>query len=397
MKARPATDPTSWRYQANIHGTFDTPSQPLWNQCEHGTDFFYSWHRMYLYYFERILRKASGNRHLTLPYWNYSDAPANRVLPLPFRDPANAGNPLFVAGRFINDGSSLPVSAVEYATAFGEIDFFDFSSSVEGTPHGAVHVQVGGLMGLVPTAANDPIFWLHHANIDRLWEGWLGWENGRANPAEPNPWLDKSFTFFDENGGQVTLTGRQILNTRKQLRYKYDDLPPAPVRVAMRAQAGATGPARVERQIARVDGLTLGSEPATVTLTLGPAQAAELAQALDATGPRRPVYLAFQGVDYDPGAYYEVFVELPGDPASAAPDSAHFAGVIAPFVDPKHRDHVLLVNVRPALVRLRGQSLLKLDAMKLTFVPRGPVPPEGKPAPPPKMRMRVAQLALVIR
>ena len=60
MKSRPASDPTSWLYQANMHGTYDTPALQAWNSCQHGSYFFLSWHRMYLYYFERILRKASA-------------------------------------------------------------------------------------------------------------------------------------------------------------------------------------------------------------------------------------------------------------------------------------------------------------------------------------------------
>jgi hypothetical protein len=67
MKSRADSNPTSWRFQANIHGTFDTPAQPTWNRCQHGSFFFLSWHRMYLYFFERILRAASGNQDLALP------------------------------------------------------------------------------------------------------------------------------------------------------------------------------------------------------------------------------------------------------------------------------------------------------------------------------------------
>ena len=45
---------------------------------------------------------------------------------------------------------------------------------VESTPHNYVHVDIAGLMEQPPaTAGQDPIFWLHHANIDRLWEVWL--------------------------------------------------------------------------------------------------------------------------------------------------------------------------------------------------------------------------------
>src|SRR5262245_24057942 len=61
MKSRPASDPTSWIYQANIHGTYDKPALPAWNTCQHGNYFFAPWHRMYVYWFERIVRAASGD------------------------------------------------------------------------------------------------------------------------------------------------------------------------------------------------------------------------------------------------------------------------------------------------------------------------------------------------
>jgi len=53
-------------------------------------------------------------------------------------------------------------------------DFFTFSRRIEDL-HGAVHVYVGGRAGhmsQVPLAAYDPIFWAHHAMIDRLWRMW---------------------------------------------------------------------------------------------------------------------------------------------------------------------------------------------------------------------------------
>lgn len=55
MKARDPGDPTSWWFQANIHGTVESDPllDPFWNRCPHGNFFFLSWHRMYLYHFER--------------------------------------------------------------------------------------------------------------------------------------------------------------------------------------------------------------------------------------------------------------------------------------------------------------------------------------------------------
>src|SRR5207245_631947 len=110
MKDRDPKDPTSWLYQANIHGTTDLPMQEGWAQCQHGSFFFFPWHRMYIYYFERILRKASGNPDFALPYWNYS-LPSQLALPTICRVPAEQNkNPLYVEERNnqegINDGPS---------------------------------------------------------------------------------------------------------------------------------------------------------------------------------------------------------------------------------------------------------------------------------------------------
>ena len=219
MKSRPTNDPTSWAYQAAIHGTTLTPTQTAWNTCQHNITHFFSWHRMEICFFERILRKASGMPSLGLPYWNYSDSadPNARFLPAAFRTPANATNPLFTANRNanINNGTGqLSASAVSLAAAIpGPIPFYTFSGNVNGTPHGAVHGGIGGGMGSVPTAAVDPIFWLHHCNIDRLWNRWLAGGGGRANPPTTDTvWHNTKFTFFDEFGEQVQMTGAELLN-----------------------------------------------------------------------------------------------------------------------------------------------------------------------------------------
>src|SRR5215210_909105 len=128
MQSRPPTDPTSWIYQANIHGSFDAPSNEtarrLWNQCQHQSFFFLSWHRMYLFYFERILREASGEEDLALPYWDYANS-AHRALPIAFREPADESNPLFVQerDRDINRGGLLPEPFVQHRRAFGLVNF----------------------------------------------------------------------------------------------------------------------------------------------------------------------------------------------------------------------------------------------------------------------------------
>jgi tyrosinase len=53
----------------------------------------------------------------------------------------------------------------------------------------------GGSTGSIPTAPADPIFWMHHANIDRLWWQWQTSPQGQGkNPnlagaaAVMDPW-----------------------------------------------------------------------------------------------------------------------------------------------------------------------------------------------------------------
>ncbi len=106
LQARPASDPTSWAYQAAIHGTEAKPNQALWNQCQHGTWFFLPWHRMFLYHFEEIVRaaviEAGGPADWALPYWNYGLDGKYATLPHAFRKPQSANgeaNPLYVSRR----------------------------------------------------------------------------------------------------------------------------------------------------------------------------------------------------------------------------------------------------------------------------------------------------------
>jgi tyrosinase len=222
MKALPNNNPLSWTYQAAIHGTTLPGGLPAWNTCQHGTPYFWSWHRMYLYWFERIIRKMSGDPNFALPYWNYQSA-SERQLPAPFR---NSSSPLYTPNRgagWNSGAASLAPSAVATTGFVPLIPYFDAQSNCEGTPHAAVHVSIGGWMGSVPTAAQDPIFYLHHANIDRWWNLWLKQGGGRTDPLSDTAWKTTKFLFFDENGAQKWMTGCDVLRAAEQLNYSYEN------------------------------------------------------------------------------------------------------------------------------------------------------------------------------
>jgi len=88
-------------------------------------------------------------------------------------------------------------------------------------------------MSLFSTAPLDPMFWLHHCNIDRLWEVWVQRQkqlgNLDRNPkngglASSGGWLDEPFDFHDAAGTAVTMTSKKVMDTRvPPLSYEYED------------------------------------------------------------------------------------------------------------------------------------------------------------------------------
>ena len=220
-------NPKSWLYQRGIHRVPSPPPNPLpvaWNTCTHHGfpgPAFLSWHRGFLHYFERICRAASGDDTFTLPYWNY-DLPGENVLPWSFLD-STAGNPLYHAPRDANDGNALDPFWLGEAGTISVPDFDTFQSALQ-TCHDNTHGVIGGDMGGIPTAALDPIFYLHHCNIDRCWRHWQIQRQGSADPSPLPSWWTTSWTFFDETGTAVPITGEQAEHTTN-LGYVYDDEP----------------------------------------------------------------------------------------------------------------------------------------------------------------------------
>jgi len=361
MKSRPATDPTSWLFQANIHGTYDpTPPQfaDVWKTCQHGSFFFLSWHRMYLYFFERILRSASEDNAFALPYWNYSK-PTERSLPEVFRQPATSANPLFVSERrpSINAGGQLTASQTSATTALASTVFDSPTGSgssfggqrvaapihfsgphglLESQPHDIIHVIVGGngWMSDPNLAARDPIFWLHHCNIDRLWAHWIASDQGRSNPKLDKAWLDTKFTFYNEKAQKVTMTGAEVTDFVRQLHYTYDDMPSeiaaAQESATPEAASSEAAPSRVlAAQPQAAPALSLGPKDAAVTLHPVGGPTPEAAVGGPGAGP---TVLSFDGINYryPIGVYYEVYLNRPAD-APTDPEGPYYAGNITFF------------------------------------------------------------------
>ena len=225
MKDLPTLDFRSWMYQAGVHGS--PPAEAIgipdastyWRQCQHGSSQFLSWHRWYTLFFEEIVRNLADDCHFTLPYW---DCIADNKLPLAVRQPANTtDNALYDPTRWLELNTGID-GVFSLNTDFMDvIDFEEFADDISSNPHSTVHLAVDGNMRVVNTAARDPLFWLHHCNIDRYWECWVRKGNGRVNPGAP--WTDQTFPFHTLTGRREVIVGDGMRTA--DLGYTYDNLP----------------------------------------------------------------------------------------------------------------------------------------------------------------------------
>lgn len=393
MKSRPASDPTSWAYQANIHGTTIRPLMTAWNTCDHGTFFFFPWHRMYLYYFERILRRASGSSTLALPYWNYSDVAAQRVLPEPFRLPNNSTNSLYESTRrtSINDGVALSSTITSYEAAFRRTNFFHTTTGssfggqkvtqtahtgsskgeLEKRPHDQIHGSIGGLMGNPVSAAQDPIFWLHHANIDRLWQRWLRQGGGQVNPTDDVDWMNDTFTFYDENRTRLQMSAEDVLDPATQLNYIYDDpltrtsisgSPSSSITSTSNQRIAVSTPQEI-RVAGGNDDFTFVLNNTPLTLTAPPQNLLKRVLVGESV-----VTLNITGVEYDPEnpTSYDIYINLPqGIPPNQ--NSPYYAGILSLFS--LHQKGTFSLDITDVVSNLQQRNSIATDSLSITFVP----------------------------
>ena len=162
---------------------------------------FLPWHRELLHQFEQMLQVVDPT--VTIPYWDYTDpnATQNIIFKDNFMGPNGTTNFAVNSGFFsaasgwlqrkdlsgqtwagkstvtqpltrrLRAWNNLP-TATSVNSALAKTQYSDMASSLEQTLHNNIHVWVGGSVSNVSTSPNDPMFWLLHGNIDRLWAQW---------------------------------------------------------------------------------------------------------------------------------------------------------------------------------------------------------------------------------
>lgn len=262
----------SWYYQGAIHnipteingknklcGVYQTSKDKLWAwaDCTHNGSTnaslnFLLWHRLYTWHLEKIVRELSGKKDFAMPYWNYGGLQSvDNTMAKEIRDPSSS---LYEAARYsiLNNGKPMmPDQVRSIQLALNELKTnprfggdFGFSKKLEGAPHGFMHNLIGGgyanpketyynqiyqrnmsgLMANVNSAGFDPVFWLHHSMVDRIWESWDASVYGRRPSLaelKANPW---PYEFIAPNGDRITYTMEEVYKIVFNLDYRYDNL-----------------------------------------------------------------------------------------------------------------------------------------------------------------------------
>ncbi len=336
-------------------------AEAMWDNCQaHGLNpndpnffqetYFCVWHRWYVYYFEEIVRGVLQDQSFTLPYWNYlGGTVADLSLPPEFLKTTSS---LYRDNRnpWVNNGERIDKQnpGALNLDAFNEPRYIDspngetgFCPILDGNPHGLVHSFVGGLMnmGRVPYAARDPIFWMHHCNIDRLWESWNRLP-GRTNPS----WPDRPFPFANGQGKAVTALPKGASRVA-QLKYQYDNYyVPKKVAPAPGPELLAAGPVAKVTKLSAGEPVTLAADRVRVALAPPPTalESGAPPKALAAPStPTRRVYLVLGGVSApdDADATYNVFFDLPENSTAATPSDRNYVGTLHFFGTAGHEDH----------------------------------------------------------
>jgi polyphenol oxidase len=408
-------DPRGWMQQANVHcfncsGGYDPSNVEI-----HGGWWFMPWHRCYLHVHERILGNLIGDPTFRLAYWDWDTYPTHAGVPPAFISQAALVDPY----RGAQASDVLPpddtgpanmgiVMGTQGTAAFmGGDPAQGLAGAMEQSPHGPVHIwtgepnpgatpepsgcfwpttpggspvdqsqTVGCLdMGVLATAAQDPVFFAHHSNIDRLWDVWRQTPGSQGNYTNA-AWLNHRFNFYDENGDWIYITVADVLAQQEQNNLRYAYQPPQTTTPLL-----ATSPPPVQAKQAKAravkalivtssaKAIAVGTKPHVRSVAV-PLVHRQNLTLLAAGGPRQYM-LHINGLTLPPNenAIVKVFVNEP-NAARDTPIGPSFVGTFSVVVSGSQHKHA---TVRNAVFELRPETaalLVQQKTLTVTLVPR---------------------------
>ncbi|KAK8078928.1 Di-copper centre-containing protein [Apiospora phragmitis] len=172
-----------------------------WTPNIHNNDLFLLWHRYFVWSFEQALRTECGFAADGLPWWDetrdagrFAAAPvftAEYFGSLPrgngtegtcVTDGRFAGTTLHIGpgagsephclSRAVDESMTAEVSKDYENTCLSRSTYTDFARCWEQGPHGIGHNSIGSVMADVRSSPGDPVFWLHHLYVDRVFAAW---------------------------------------------------------------------------------------------------------------------------------------------------------------------------------------------------------------------------------
>jgi hypothetical protein len=209
---------------------------------------FLPWHRAMLHYHERILGALIKNTSFRLPVWDWESKEG--VCPPKFMTSGSAGgnslgnttrqwvaryapDPARVAQKWANHlGSGFDRFAGEYFDLrWRPTDRpapWDIEPTAADMPHKTVHNWVAGDMLKLDSAGYDPLFYMHHCGVDRLWahRQMLRGESGVLDFVDfprDHEVLRKDMWFFDYDEHEYAQSGRVVAKQVRRCFWEFAD------------------------------------------------------------------------------------------------------------------------------------------------------------------------------
>jgi polyphenol oxidase len=400
-----ADDPRGWLRQGYVHCWYcgggssgDAASEDI-----HGGWHFFPWHRAFLYFHERILCKLIGDDTFALPYWDW-DSEGRQTFPAVYGDPNDPSNPLSDMLRSARPGDAIDPGVVSAPIMNPTMNaptnnlFMgsqNDSGALENQPHGPVHIWTADTtsqaanndMGVLDTAAQDPVFFAHHGNIDRLWSVWLGLAPTHRNFTSPT-WLTHVWQFYDENSVWTQIAISDVIDMENSLRVSYQPPSVNPIwtfvpRPAVVALVPGSGPFAADAQAALLvanapEGIPLGTAPVTRSISLPPLSASAFSTLTPASAPSYVLHIEGIEVPADRQAYFRVYLNLPGANAGTKVESPNYVGtvtVLAKSKSPHAHQHAgvnAAFDITEALARVAKAAGTNLSVTLVPVAAGGP-------------------------